>query len=87
MDIQKGTVVISLAGRDKGRLLAVWNVNENGIFVVDGKERRLSDPKRKNPRHLTVTDTVLSEAQTASDSALRKSLAGCSRLINERKRG
>ena len=46
--LECGRVVVSLAGRDKGRLLAVTGVNEKGVLVCDGKERPVERPKLKN---------------------------------------
>ena len=45
------------------------------IIVCDGKERPLSNPKRKNPRHLTEYGARLTDGQMRSDRALRKALA------------
>ena len=68
---EKGRVFRSEAGRDRGRLMAVVDVD--GAY--DGKERPLSNPKRKNPRHLTAYDICLTDSQMRSDRALRKALA------------
>ncbi|MGN0635090.1 MAG: KOW domain-containing RNA-binding protein [Acutalibacteraceae bacterium] len=72
----KGSVVRSLAGRDKDGLLAVCEVADKYVTVCDGKERPLENPKRKNLRH--VADTGLRIPPEAADSnrALRKALAG-----------
>ena len=49
---EKGTVVKSLAGRDKGYLLCVVGWEDGYALVADGKERPLERPKKKNPAHL-----------------------------------
>lgn len=65
--LQRGRVVLSLAGRDKDRLLAVLAVDPAGyLLVADGKERPLERPKRKNPRHVAQTRRVLGEAAMAT---------------------
>ena len=46
MDLKTGTVVISKAGRDKGRALAVVGQADGYVLVADGKERPLSRPKK-----------------------------------------
>jgi ribosomal protein L14E/L6E/L27E len=46
-----GDVVKSVAGRDKGKFMLVIAVGER-ITVIDGKLRRVSTPKKKNPKHL-----------------------------------
>ena len=72
---QKGQVFRSLAGRDKGRLLAAVRSENPYLYVCDGRERPLANPKRKNPRHLQNTERRLTESEMASDRALRKALA------------
>lgn len=52
MSFQRGCVVRSTAGRDKGRLLAVTAVTQRGVEVCDGKERKLLRPKIKNPKQI-----------------------------------
>ena len=75
MDIRVGSVVISKAGRDKGKFLAVVEMTDEGIFVCDGRGRPLDNPKRKNPRHLAATKVVLSDDDTASNRALIRALS------------
>ena len=74
MDAKIGSVVISKAGRDKGRFLVVIDIDENTFTVADGKERPLSRPKRKNIRHLSVTGMVLTDVQMSTDRSLRRAL-------------
>ena len=50
----KGQVVKSLSGRDKGCLYVVTEFTENAVFVADGKRRKLSNPKRKNIKHVRL---------------------------------
>ena len=53
MDLQKGDVVYSRAGRDKGRYFLVIDlVDEQYALITDGKLRRLETPKRKKVKHL-----------------------------------
>ncbi|MBR5088077.1 MAG: KOW domain-containing RNA-binding protein [Ruminiclostridium sp.] len=73
MELAKGTVVISRAGRDKGYPLAVVGLEGKFVLVADGKERPLSRPKKKNPMHLAVTDKTV-EVEGVSDKALRNAL-------------
>jgi ribosomal protein L14E/L6E/L27E len=50
--VEEGRVVISRAGRDKGRLLAVLRVDGEYAYLVDGKERTLAKPKKKKIKHV-----------------------------------
>ena len=70
-----GRIVCSKSGRDKGYFLVVIKEEDGFLFVCDGKERPLSRPKRKNPKHLALTNTVLSEDSYSPDKSLRRALA------------
>lgn len=70
-----GTVVVSAAGRDRGSYQVVVDSDENCVRLCDGKTRPLSNPKRKNPKHITVTQFSIGEIPMKSDKALRKALA------------
>lgn len=74
MELKKGSVVISKAGRDKGYFLAVVEIAEDGIYVCDGKERPVERPKKKNPLHLAKTRYVLTEEETATNRSLKRAL-------------
>ena len=52
MDISKSDIIISLAGRDKGKLFYVVDVEENYVLIADGKGRKLENPKRKKLKHV-----------------------------------
>lgn len=69
-----GRIVISNAGRDKTRAMVIVKKTENYLLVCDGKERRLERPKRKNPKHLKLTNTFLEAHQLETNRALRKAL-------------
>ena len=70
-----GRIVCSKSGRDKGCFLVVVKEEDGYLLVCDGKERPLNRPKRKNPKHLALTDTVLSEDSYSTDKSLRRALA------------
>ena len=80
--LEKGTVVRSSAGRDKGRLLAVMREEKNRVLICDGKERPVDRPKSKNIRHVEITQASLSEAEIATNRALRKALGRLNAEIN-----
>ncbi len=80
--LERGNVVKSLAGRDKGKLLAVMQSDEARVFVSDGKERPVNRPKSKNIRHLSGAVASLSEEEMRGNRALRKALGRLSAEIN-----
>jgi len=66
-----GSIVRSAAGHDKNRFYAVVKIDQNYIWIADGKERKLNKPKRKNPKHIARTNAVLDFSDITSDSKLR----------------
>jgi ribosomal protein L14E/L6E/L27E len=46
--------VSSKAGRDKGKYYLVIGIDKDFVYVADGETRSVANPKKKNPRHLTV---------------------------------
>ncbi len=80
--MEKGAVVKSLAGRDKGKLLAVMQSDESRVLVCDGKERPVDRPKSKNIRHVESVGFSLTEDETATNRALKKAIARLNAEIN-----
>lgn len=73
MDIKAGSVVLSLAGHDKGRAMVVTQIDGGIIFVADGKERKLEKPKKKNKKHVRPTHCEV-ELAGLTDKRLRRTL-------------
>ena len=72
--MEKGTVVRSLAGRDKGALLAVMQSENGSVLVCDGKERPIDRPKSKNIRHVECVGLSVTENDMRTNKALKKAL-------------
>lgn len=53
--IDLGSIVQSIAGRDKGKLFLVVEVEENYVYLVDGDLRKIENPKKKKMKHLELT--------------------------------
>ena len=79
-----GTIVLAEAGRDQDGLFFVVGESEGFLHIADGKRRKLSHPKRKNPQHLRIVlaedfeDPVmekLKQGKPVSDRELRRALA------------
>lgn len=74
--LQQGQVVWSAAGHDKDGYYVVVAVEADGSCrIADGRRRKLAEPKRKNPKHLRPTRSVLELSEIRSDKALRRALA------------
>ncbi|SHM85356.1 hypothetical protein SAMN05660826_02160 [Caldanaerovirga acetigignens] len=54
-EVEPGQVVMSCAGRDKGRfMLVVGIIDSEYVYVADGKLRRIERPKKKKLKHLKI---------------------------------
>ena len=60
-DIGKGCIVLSIAGRDKGKYFLVIGKEDNYALIVDGKLRSVESPKRKKIKHLMYAGKVAAE--------------------------
>ena len=54
--------------------MAVLKEDKNFVYVVDGKKRRLENPKRKNPRHLTFLLDSINEEKMKTNRSVRRAL-------------
>ena len=74
--ITQGSVVVSKAGRDEGRIFAVLSLesNKDGEFayVADGQTHTLEKPKRKRLKHLKGLGGNV--GQPVEDAMLRRAL-------------
>lgn len=75
MKFCKGELVVCTAGREKDRLMCVTEFDGKYVYVCDGKERTLNNPKRKNPKHVVKTGKCISDSMFSTDRALRKALS------------
>ena len=82
MEIDKSSLVVSKAGRDQGQLFYVIDVDEQYVYLADGKSRRLEKPKRKKRKHIEQiprTESRIAEkirnGEKVLNSELRKELA------------
>lgn len=74
MEIQRGQVVRSICGRDKGCFLTVIGTEGPCLLVADGKRRPLERPKKKKPFHVAATGTVLEEPALQTNRQIRSAL-------------
>lgn len=74
-DLVIGQVVRSLKGRDKGKIQIVLRLLEDScVLVVDGKRRKIENPKKKKIKHLQRTSTILVLNDDINDCKIRKML-------------
>ena len=89
MELSKSDVVLSLAGRDQGMLFFVVDTDGGYVSLVNGKERKLENPKRKKAKHVRKVlrpDSTVAAKLIAGDkllnSELRRELAVLGREFN-----
>ena len=73
MKLMKGSVVRAEAGRDGGGFFGVVGTDEKYCFIADGRSRKLSSPKRKNIKHIRITDSMI-DLNDITDKKLRNTL-------------
>ena len=78
-DFQISDVVTSIAGRDRGKWFYVVNLDDTYLFLANGKDRRIENPKRKKRKH--AAKVLRSETRVAA-----KLLAGDKVLNSELRR-
>lgn len=76
MEIQKGQIVFSRAGRDCTTAYMVVKVEGERLYLADGAKRTLQAPKPKNIRHIIATNTRLAAEELDTDAKLKVALTG-----------
>ena len=74
VNVSKGLIVKATAGRESGRLFVITETENQYCMIADGKSRKLSFPKRKNPRHLLFTVKCV-DLNNMTDRKLKKILS------------
>ncbi|MGL4848392.1 MAG: hypothetical protein ACRC28_05625 [Clostridium sp.] len=60
-----GKVVLSLSGRDKDHLyIVVGSDKAQNLLLVNGDNKIISNPKKKNIKHLSFIDNIDDELKT-----------------------
>ena len=76
MEIERGSLVYSIAGRDKGTLFLVLKKDGDFVYLADGDLRKVENPKKKRLKHVNKTNTLIDvEFENISNSDIRKSLS------------
>ena len=70
-------VVVSTAGHDEGELFYVLNMDEQFLYLANGKDRTLDKPKRKKRKHVQKvlrSETRVVEKLIRGDKVLNSEL-------------
>ncbi len=55
MDIDAGSLVYAIAGRDKGGVFVVMHLSGPYCYLANGKNRKSDTPKKKKLKHVNPT--------------------------------
>lgn len=84
MELHAGDIVISMAGRDKGRPFVVMQVVDGQyVLLCDGDLRKVDKPKRKKIKHLKSTDTAAQLVKEKLASGVRVTNPDLRRCLEE----
>ena len=82
MDIIEGSIVRSIAGRDKGDLFIVLSREGDYAYLANGELRKVDRPKKKKLKHLQGSNSVsefiqnkLQATGKVTNSEVRKALS------------
>ncbi|NLM83160.1 MAG: hypothetical protein GX189_00410 [Clostridiales bacterium] len=82
MTFDVSDIVSPTHGHDSGTLLFIVRIEGGFAWLVDGKRRPISRPKRKNIRHIRLvarghgpTAEKIRKGEPVTDSEIRRSLA------------
>lgn len=70
-----GMLVSSKAGHDKKQLFVIIKVEDEYVYLVDGKYKKLASPKKKNIKHVQPINYI--------DDELVSKLKGTNKVIDE----
>lgn len=74
MEIRRGQIVRSKAGRDKGDFQVILRIEPPYAIVCDGRRRSLEKPKKKKLMHLAPADSVLAEEMLQTNRQIKAAL-------------
>ena len=77
MEVERSDIVRSCAGRDRGQMFFIVELDETYVYLADGKGRRLENPKRKKRRHIELlprSDSRVADKIRSGDKVLNSEL-------------
>lgn len=72
-ELETGMLARSKAGRDKGQIYLICDVDEDYVYLTDGKSRTCDRPKKKKKKHVQLISEQY-EAWAADDVAVKRIL-------------
>ena len=75
-----GEFAISLAGHDKGQMYLIVGEEADMVWLVDGKIRKLENPKKKKKKHVQLI-RIKHEIDLADDVTIKRILKEYSKKL------
>ena len=89
-EISISDIIVSTAGRDRGKLFYVIGTEGVYVLVANGKDRKLEHPKKKKLKHVRFVTRIetrvaakLRSGEKVLNSELRRDLAELRRDLQE----
>lgn len=73
MDLEAGMLARAKAGHDRNCIYVIISVNDEYVYLADGKLKPVCRPKKKNRKHVQPITHVRCESVT-DDSVIRKTV-------------
>lgn len=80
MVLEPGILAKSKAGRDKDCIYVIISVNDEYVYLADGKKRTIRRAKKKNIKHVQPIGTVLCGSVTDDEEikrVIKQYIRGC----------
>ncbi len=82
MDVDAGSIVYAIAGRDKGGVFVVVGLAGTYCYLADGKSRKADHPKKKKWKHIKASGQVaeslkekIALGERPTNSEIRRAIA------------
>lgn len=76
-----GFLAYSIAGKDKGNIYEIIKEDRSCVWLADGRDRQIDNPKKKNKKHVQVIKkNIVNEDISFSDEDVRMKIK---RYINK----
>ncbi len=66
-----GELARSKAGHDKDEIFVIINIEDEYVYLIDGKNRKIEKPKKKKMKHIQPIHYIDSELQNKLNSNVK----------------
>ena len=87
MEVDKSSLIVSKAGRDKGQLFYVVDTDDQYVYLADGRLRTLTRLKKKKRKHIQIDSHIVPEIRVLLEQDQELTNEVIKRVIKNRRRG